>query len=443
MFCGALFFIGRHTVYMLPVFTAGAAKITCSCYFVGKRTLSSIQSDELSHFPLNMNKIQIDKESESVTASLFGLGQRKAIYREGVGCTLVVEKSEEEIRSQKMSIPLPLPYDPDTLQWPLGNLIDSAVFQEPKYQTIKEVAAKAFLEKNPTKPVNTRAVIIIHHGHIVAEKYADGYTSKQPQLGWSMTKSFSNALIGILVKEGKLKLTNKGLLPPWKNPKDPRYEITLEHLMNMTSGLQWDESYFSWSPVVEMIYTKADMSSFAASFPLQDNPGKKWKYSSGTTNILFEIIKNATGTDYHLFPYKKLFHKIGMSQTMIELDASGKFVGSSFGWATPRDWARFGLLYLNEGVWEGEQILPKEWVKYSRVPSPQAPNSVYASQFWHIGSDAPSEIPADLYYAHGFEDQRVIIIPSRDLVIVRLGQTHFENFEWNDFISSILVALEK
>ena len=256
-----------------------------------------------------------------------------------------------------------------------------------------------------------------------------------------MTKSFSNALIGTLIKDGKLRLADKGVYPKWQNSNDPRYEITLDHLLKMSSGLEWNESYFSWSPVVEMVYEKADMSDFAASFPLKYHPGTKWEYSSGTTNILLGIIKNVTGTDYYSYPYRELFHKIGMTRTILELDASGGFVGSTFGWATPRDWARFGLLYLNEGLWQGEQILPKEWIKYSSNPSPQAPNKIYAAQFWHAASDSPPEIPSDLYFAQGYEGQRIIIIPSRDIVIVRLGQTHFNNFEWNGFISSILRAL--
>lgn len=428
---------------MLPVFTAGAAKTTCSCIYVGERTLESIQSNELANFPLNLNKIEIDEEHQSVTATIFGLGKRKAIYRKGLGCTLVVGKSEDEIRTQKIATPPQLTYDPDTIKWPMGNIIDSATYHSTKYATVKQVVSNAFLEKLPSKPVNTRAIIVVHKGQIIAEQYADGFNSSQPQFGWSMTKSFSNALIGILIKEGKLRLTDKGVYPKWQDPHDPRYEITLDHLLKMSSGLKWNESYFSWSPVVEMVYEKANMSDFAASFPSKYRPGAKWEYSSGTTNILFGIIKNVTGADYYSYPYRELFHKIGMSQTIIELDASGGFVGSTFGWATPRDWARFGLLYLNEGLWQGEQILPKEWIKYSSNPSPQAPDKIYAAQFWHTESDSPHEIPSDLYYAQGYDGQRIIIIPSKDIVIVRLGQTHFNNFEWNDFISLILRALDK
>jgi CubicO group peptidase (beta-lactamase class C family) len=441
LLCVILFFTGRYFFYMLPVFSAGAAKISCSCIYVGGRTLENVQKNELAYFPLNLNKIQIDEDRQTVTASIFGLAHRKAIYREGLGCTLVIGITEEEIRKQEIAGPPALAYNPDTLQWPAGNIIDSTFFQATEYKGLKKVVSNAFAEMNSEKPINTRAIVVVHKGRIVAEEYADGFKYDQPQLGWSMTKSFSNALIGILIRDGKLKLTNKNLLPKWQDPRDPRSEITLDHLLKMSSGLQWDESYFSWSPVVEMVYTQAKMSDYASSLPLEYKPGEKWEYSSGTTNILFDIIKNATGKNYHAFIYERLFHKIGMSRTVIELDGSGGFVGSTFGWATPRDWARFGLLYLNEGRWQGEQIISKEWIKYSSTPSSQAPNGTYAAQFWHISAEAPQAIPSDLYYAHGFEGQRVIIIPSKELVIVRLGQTHFENFEWNDFIVSILASL--
>ncbi|GAB3165808.1 serine hydrolase domain-containing protein [Telluribacter humicola] len=440
--CLALVGIGRYSYYMLPVFSAGAAKTTCSCMYVGGRTLESIQEFELAHFPLNLATIHLDKENQTVTASVFGLSARKAIYRKGLGCTLVVGITEEEIREQKIPLPPAMTYDPDTLPWPTGNIIDSTLLRTATSRRVQKAISQAFVEKDPDKPVNTRAVVVVYRGQILAEAYADGYAYDQPQLGWSMTKSLSNALAGILVDRGKLSLTAKGILPEWSNPEDPRYNITLDHLLKMTSGLQWDESYFSWSPVTRMVYTEANMSAFASSLPLEAPPGQEWKYSSGTTNAIFDLIKNTTGRNYHTFPYKELFHKIGMTSTLIELDASGQFVGSTFGWATTRDWARFGLLYLNGGMWEGQQILSNEWIAYSRCPGTQAPDGMYAAHFWRAGFDTPPHIPDDLYFAQGFDGQRLMIIPSKELIIVRLGQTHFENFDWDGFISSILIALD-
>lgn len=436
-----LVLIIKYVIQTLPIVTGYAAKVGCSCVFVGERSREDVLANELAHFPQSLGDIQISWNDSIVTGSVGGFFERQALFRKGLGCTLVAGMTEDEIKKQQVPAPPPLPYDPDTLPWPAGNRIDLEKLQASEYNEVRRAVDLAFEEKDPSKPVNTRAVLVVHKGHIVAEKYAEGFSAVKPQLGWSMTKSITNALIGILVKEGQLTTSDTELFPEWSNEEDPRARITLDDLLKMSSGLKWLESYYTLSPVTEMIYTQADMGTFASSFFMEYTPGEHWEYSSGTTNILSRKMRDLLGDAYHTFPYEALFHKIGMTNTLIEVDASGGFVASSYGWGTPRDWARFGLLYLNDGVWEGERILPEGWVSYSSAPIPQAPKGNYAVQFWHIPTEKPQIIPPDTYFAQGFEGQRVIIIPSKSLVIVRLGQTHFGNFDWESFISQVLRGL--
>ena len=436
-----LILVVRYIIQTLPIVTGYAAKVGCSCIFIGERTRDDVLANELGHFPQSLGDIQVDWTDSTVTGSVGGLFERKALFRKGLGCTLVAGLKEEDIRAQQFPSPVALTYDPDTLPWPSGNRIDQAKLRAPEYDRVRKAVDLSFQEDDPSRPVNTRAVLVVHKEQIVAEKYAEGFSQEKLQLGWSMTKSLTNAMIGILVKEGKLKITDNKLFPEWSGEEDPRSQITLDDLMKMSSGLDWLESYFTLSPVTKMIYTRADMGAYASSFPLEYTPGEHWEYSSGTTNILSRKIRDLLGNEYHTFPYQALFHKIGMTNTLIEVDASGSFVASSYGWATPRDWARFGLLYLNDGTWQGERILPAGWAAYSGTPIRQAPRGNYAVQFWHIPNEKPEEIPADTYFAQGFEGQRVIIIPSKDLVIVRLGQTHFGNFDWEGFIGRVLLAL--
>jgi len=276
---------------------------------------------------------------------------------------------------------------------------------------------------------------------------------KQPLIGWSMTKSVINALTGILVGQGKLSLEDRALLPEWRGPGDPRAHITLDQLLRMSSGLKFAEDYANpLEDVIFMLLGTDDVAAYAANKPLEAEPGTKWYYSSGTTNIIARIMRDAIGgtdADYFAFPRRALFDPMGMHSAIIEPDASGTFVGSSLMYATARDWARFGLLYLQDGVWEGERILPEGWVKYTLTPAPRAPLGEYGAHFWlkvpppfkSSVSGMPS-LPVDTYFAAGHEGQFVTIIPSRKLVVVRLGLSRLKGAwdqEW--FIAQILEAI--
>lgn len=425
------------------------AKVMCSCVFVAGRDAESVKQKELQVFPgLTLATININEKDSTVSASLLWKTS-KAIYRKGLGCTLLAERSEEEVRSQKVRLAkTSKPSYQDTISWPQGNALKEQTIPGVDYEKINQAIGIAFADVDPTKPVNTHAVLIVYDGHIIGERYAPGFDINSRMTGWSMTKSMGNALIGILVKEGKLSVDHPAPIQEWQN--DDRKKITLSHLLTATSGLKWSESYFNPNSTFHTMFIhRDDKAAFAASTPLETAPGKVFKYSSGTSNILAGIVRATVGDeDYYAFPYEKLFHKIGMNTAIIEPDASGTFVMSSYGFASARDWARLGLLYLNDGVWDGERILPENWVRWSTTPSEDNSRRDYGAQIWlNAGEkdDASKSflpgVPDDAYLFEGFERNSVTIIPSRKLVVVRLGVTHNRNFDLVDLLKRTVAAV--
>ena len=453
-----LLLIGCGLFYVLPMAAVGAgykAKILCSGVFVSKRDAESVLNEDLALASMKLIDARVDQEARTATATAFGgLVTRKAIFREGLGATLVVGISEEELRAQAVGDLATAPPNQQDLPWPTGDLITS---EEPPagvdLQKLADALDKAFSEPYPDRPRLTRAVVVVYDGQIVAERYAPGFTRDTPLLGWSMTKSVTNALVGILVGQGKLAVDEPAPVPEWSGPDDPRGAITLDQMLRMSSGLEFGEIYEDpRSDVCLMLFSVRDAAAYAADKPLETDPGGKWYYSSGTTNIISRIVRHAVGgthADYFAFPRRALFDRIGMRSAVIEPDPAGTFVGSSYMYATARDWARFGLLYLQDGVWEGERILPEGWVDYSRKPTPGSDRGVYGAHFWLNPTGTPAELaepaqrlPADLYQCSGHEGQSVTIIPSRNTVIVRLGLTQ-DPEAWNldSFIVDVLEAV--
>ena len=308
----------------------------------------------------------------------------------------------------------------------------------------------AFTEPGPDSKRNTLAVVVVYRGQLIAERYAPGIDESMPLLGWSMSKSLTNALVGVLVQAGKLDLYAPAPVPEWQHADDARKDITLDQLLRMSSGLAFSEDYVPGSDASNMLFNKYSAATFAASKPLAFEPDEHWEYSSGTTNIISRIIKEAVGgtlADNYRFAREELFDRIGMHSATLEPDASGSFVGSSYSYATARDWARFGLLFMNDGVWQGDRILPEDWVAYSKTPTPKAPQGQYGAQFWlNAGSrDDHSDrvfpdLPADAFWASGFSGQSVFIIPSRELVVVRLGTTLDDSWDKGQFVAEVLSA---
>ena len=446
----ALTWIVHYAWVSFPVISGFDAKQVCSCMFISNRTKQSIDTNEMADYPLSLAKYKIDMEDSSVTATVLGMAKRKAIYRKNIGCTLINDISEEKLRSQIFLIPAPPVINTDSIPFPYGDKIPDTIPSNINKEKLNAAVDKAFTEPYSGKKQRTRAVIILYDGKLVAEKYADGFNKDTKMYGWSMAKSFGAALIGTLVKQGKLEVKSPAPVPEWNDANDPRHAVTLEQLLQQTSGLDFDEDYSKASDVTNMLYKRGDMAAFAASHSLAHTPGTVFSYSSGNSNILSRIVRQTVGEkEYAAYPYNALFYKIGMYHTLIEPDASGTYVNSSYINATARDYARFGLLYYNDGVWNGERILPEGWVKQT-VTAPAANKSKnYGYQFWLNGihADNPSQrlypdVPADMFYCDGYAYQGIYIIPSKKLVVVRLGLTLDKSFDENAFLKSIIDATE-
>ena len=286
---------------------------------------------------------------------------------------------------------------------------------------------------------------MVYDGQIVAEKYAAGFDKKTVMPGWSVSKSLTAAMTGILVKEGKLSVDAPALLPEWMDNK--KQQIKLLHLLQQTTGLDFKENYAWPSEVTNMLFNKGDMAAFTAALPLKYEPGTVFNYSSGNSNILSRIIRNTVGEKaYAGFPYQALFYKINAYSFLLEPDASGTYIGSSYSYATARDFARFGLLYYNNGRWNGEQILPDYWVKESVQPSTADQQKNYGYQFWLNGYEKNDstkhlylDVPGDMYYADGYGGQDVHIIPSKKLVVVRLG---LHKIDENKFLNEVIASFK-
>lgn len=441
--------LGYAAYYAPVVMTGMGAKVMCSCVFVAGRQAESVLLKELQVFPgLASIGYSLSENDSSATATLLW-SKSKAIYRKGLGCTLLSEQNEDEVRSQQIRRPfLKNPKILDSIDWPMGNRIVSEKIAGVDYAGIEKAIDNAFADVDPENPVHTHGVVIVYDGQLIGERYAEGMDHNSRMMGWSMTKSIANALVGILVKDGKLDISDFAPVSEWQD--DERKTITVNHLLHASSGLSWNESYFvPSSDFHKMFIVKDDKAGFAASRDLEHEPGTYFEYSSGTSNLLSRIVRETVGDDeYYRFPYDRLFHRIGMYSALIEPDASGTFVASSYGFASARDWARFGLLYLNDGVSNGQRILPEGWVKYSTSPAPAAERREYGAQIWlNLGRpDNPSDchepgIPRDAYFFEGFEQNTVVIIPSRKLVAVRLGVTHNSNFNLARFVSDVLASI--
>ncbi len=442
----------------LPLGAGFAAKYLCSSTFISQRNPEIVFQEDVA--PINPLSIainyQVDHEHKSVSANSFGLFTTTAIYREGCGCSLVIGTTEEKMRQQtfyKQKIDDNRPVHRDDLPWPEGSQgpVDTAS-QGIEHAKLQKALDAAFVESGPDKPKKTRAILVVYDGRLVAERYAHGFHKDMPILGWSMSKSVTNALVGIQVKNRWLDIKAPAPVTEWQNDGNPRRGITLDQLLRMSAGLEFEESYLPPDDTTRMLFESYDFAAYAANKPIEADPEAKWNYSSGTANIVARIVRQTAEKNYpayYTFIRDNLFHKIGMYSAVMEPDSSGTFVGSSYTFATPRDWARFGLLYLQDGVWQGERILPEGWVKYSTTPTPEAPRGEYGAFFW-LNAGSPSDpadrrwpsAPRDAFAALGFQEQKVIIIPSNKLVLVRFGATS-DRKAWNsdEFIANVLAAL--
>jgi len=324
---------------------------------------------------------------------------------------------------------LPLPPQPAGVPWPTKDWETGAPGAHVDREKLDRLVDHGFGSQTGPEMGETHALLVVQHGKIVAEHYRDDFTAASTFPSWSKAKSITQALIGILVREGKIDIHARADVPEWEDPSDPRRAITLDQLLRMSSGLAFREEYTDQAPsdVIEMLWGdgKEDTGAFAASFPLEHAVGTSWSYSSGTTNIVARCAAHAlgaSGEEFKKFMRDELLDPIGMASADPKFDDAGTFIGSSFCFATARDFAKFGTLYLRDGVWDGNRILPEGWVDYARAPTPQTPamletDGPYAAHWW-LERGGPGS-----FSANGFEGQFTIVVPDCDLVMVRHGKT--------------------
>jgi CubicO group peptidase (beta-lactamase class C family) len=336
---------------------------------------------------------------------------------------------------------LPLPPQPDGVPWP--------TIEWPEGEPPAGVQLDGLLDAvcDDSGPLaRTYAVVVVHRGRVVAERYqgqlehfdrpADPVTPQTRLLSWSMAKSMLHAAVGLLVGEGRLDLDAPADVPEWAGTDDPRHAITLRHLLAMRDGLDFVEDYVDErvSDVIEMLFGsgQADMAHFAADRPLAAAPDERFNYSSGTSNIISSVVAGTVGHGpaYEEFLRTRLFDPLSMHSAEPELDATGTWVASSYLRTTARDFARFGLLYLRDGVWDGRRLLPAGWVDYGRTMVSFDPeDGPYGAHWWGVEGDT-----LGTFRASGYEGQSITLCPALDLMVVRLGQTPADRYpaltEW-------------
>jgi CubicO group peptidase (beta-lactamase class C family) len=422
------------------------AKVLCTIVFGTGRAVSSPSIDEVSadsYRLMRLFRVDIDRRARTVTASLPGFASRRAIFRGHLGAALLYDGTDLEGWSAS-ALPDGSP------QAGRGTVTEKPRRAAAESAALRRVVDAAFLEPDPRRLRRTRAILVVQDGQIVAERYAPGFDEQTRFPGWSMTKSVLGALVGVLVGEGRLSLADRALMPAWQD-RDPRAAITLTDLLRMRSGLAFSEVYDDvTSDVIEMLFHQPDAAAFAASRPLSAPPGSVWGYSSGTTNILSAIVRRVVGeAEYPSWPRRTLFDPVGMASALMEADASGTFVASSFMLATARDWARFGQLAAQDGVWEGRRLVPEGWLEFGTTPTPQSPGGIYGAHWWlglkpelGGGTAVAARLPRGTFFAVGHEAQALTIIPSRRLVVVRLGLSIYVD-AWNhaSFLAELLDAL--
>jgi hypothetical protein len=428
---------------LVGIGAAYKAKMLCSEVFVAGRqpheVLADLDIDDLR--ALRILKKSIDEETNAASATFFGVVTRTAQYRGETGCALHFggastgsSDGASPIISQRSSA------NEDSF-----HLADATTNIGPRLVAILD---EAFSEPDPAHLRRTRAVIVVRKGRVIAERYAPGFGPDTPFPGWSMAKSVLNALVGILVRDGRLSVDAPNLVTEWRTSGDERASITMNHLLRMTSGLEFNEGMSNpLGDVTRMLLAEPDMAAFAANKELQRTLGAHWRYSSGNSNIISRAIRNVLQPEeYRQFPRKALFEPLGMRNAVLEADASGTFVASSFMYATAREWARFGMLYLNDGVWDGDRILPDDWVEYTTTAAAST-GKHYGAHFW-LGlpeeyNRSHTALPGDTFHAVGHEGQFVTIVPSYDAVIVRLGKTRYaQAWDHGLFVKTVLSVME-
>lgn len=410
----------------IPLGTGHSAHDLCSRLFISEQDKALIIEDVLVQkvFPLQwVWNIEINPEEKwvSVGAPFFnGLNNALAIYREGQGCTLNLGESVEALKEDAITPAVLTNAPKDDANRTEGELGVQPGISNENHAAIEALIDGMFEEFSDDRfeQINTYAVLVIHEGELIAERYSPEHDKDKRLIGWSISKSITALLMGILQGQGKLDLdTQLDLQHTSSKP------LTLRHAFNMASGLDFDEGYETQSDIAKMLYVHADASAYARSRPFKHEPGSEFYYSTGDTQILSDFVQKTVGGTAqaaHDFYQTQLFHKLGIANAVVEHDAAGTFIGGARMFMRPRDWAKIGQLMLNKGKWQGETIVPEAWIDEMLEPSPA--NPYYGGQVWLYDPEVFGEaFPEDGYALWGVLGQLVVVVPSENLVVVRMG----------------------
>jgi CubicO group peptidase (beta-lactamase class C family) len=410
----------------------GAHNLCAGLWVVGrvnKRSPDQILAQDILPFPLfsweHDFTYNVDSVRHAVTVRGNGFPPRTAQYHGDQGCS-ILPRGDTAIHFTPVHVTRHLP-DAARQRWPMGDAGATASFADVNRDVLDAALDWGMAQTEH----NTRAIVVLYRGKIVGERYAPGWTKDTPQISWSEGKSITAALVGILVGRGALNVDDVAPIAEWHGNGDPRAAIRVRHLLNMSSGLDFlypnvmgPEAYTRENKHLRVYFEGLNVFEHAINNPLKTAPNAEWRYQNSDPLTLGKIIKDklaARHESYLTFPQRTLFDRVGIRSAVLETDAWGNFILSGFDYLSARDWARFGLLHLHGGVWNGQRILPEGWTTFVSTPAPAAPQQVYGGLFWLNRGGALDGVPRDAYWADGAMGQYTLIIPSRDVVIVRLG----------------------
>ncbi len=432
------------------------AVLQCNGLFTSGRTLEQVFAQELAYLAdavgtVRGGEYEIDETRRAVAVGGPSTGPVvRAAFREGIGCVVMAPDQDVEDIDTLPELRLPYPdVDPATTPWPLGDAM--TLGRVPAGVDLARLNAAAdWAFDRPTAEQDTVSLIVVYKGQIILERYAPGFDATTRTRTWSTAKSIAATLIGMLVDDGRLALDAPlGLdwLPETGDAAaDPRDAITLRHVLNMSSGLYPVDSFGMEYATGSGLAYWAGASSHAGARRrgLIRTPGSHWDYENYDTLLAVAAMKRALGDDYATFPRRALLDKLGMRSTLLATDRFGDFILSSQVYTNARDLARFGLLYLKRGVWQGERLVSEAWIDFVTTPAPAAAGrgNDYGGQFWLV-PDSRDDVPRDAYATAGNRGQYVVIVPSHDVVIVRRGLDFGrQGFNRWDLAREVLKAIE-
>lgn len=420
-----------YIVYGPGVASGIGAKLLCSARYVSGFSEEQAFSDLVQYSPiLSQLSVEYDDSQQRVKASLFGISTDTATYLPGLGCA--VDYDDNDVRRDIQVINTAHSNAP----WPLGDNVGA------KNADVQSLLA-SLVEQDNAAGLNTRALLVVHQGQIIAEAYAQETDATTPLLGWSMAKSLGAVMLGNLEARGLLDLSGRPGFPEWQ--ADDRAAIGITDMLTMTDGLSFSEQYDPGDDATAMLFTSPSISGYALSAPLAEEPGSTFNYSSGTANLLSRLHMLTLGSPQQAYTdfITHIYQPLGMQNGVFETDASGIFVGSSYFYASARDWARLGQMMLSGGTLNNQRIVTEDWIRRATSPNSSNNDKAYGYQWWlNRGNEQLrySQLPADAYFANGNRSQVLMVVPSRDTVIVRLGWSG-TGYPVNENFAAILEAL--